>query len=346
MDLNLYFIKKMRKFNATLEHEWQHCPLKYKEIQTLLFFQAYHSLQLTHKNPLDRLQLHSFPTLAYYHRRIEQYIHTPTQELFPSSFHRPYEQILNDLKYLNFHQAHFETYKQIENIRDLYHKIALPSSCHDIYRLIQQYLHISLDYLADAKISIPVRNKLIYQWQSIQNLETEIAYISLDKIQKTLSLYQQKSIEDQYLSLILEKENQRIEFKERTTDLLSHKKSDKWLKACFGFMNTRKGYVFIGIADDLQIVGIEQELRDYFNNSLDLMKRSLIDKLAHESNKLSNIFSTLEEIKIQGKTILVFKCNKADRPLYYKGELYMRTNGQTTRVPPELVASFREEFCY
>jgi len=109
-------------------------------------------------------------------------------------------------------------------------------------------------------------------------------------------------------------------------------------------MNTRNGYVFIGVADDLTIVGIEHELFEHFNHSLDLMKRSLIDKLAHESHKISNIYTTLEEIKIQGKTILVFKCNKADRPLYYKGELFMRTNGQTTRVPPELIESFRLEF--
>lgn len=56
-------------------------------------------------------------------------------------------------------------------------------------------------------------------------------------------------------------------------------------------MNTRNGYVFIGVADDLTIVGIENELAEHFNNSLDLMKRSLIDKLAHESNKISNIYT-------------------------------------------------------
>ena len=156
--------------------------------------------------------------------------------------------------------------------------------------------------------------------------------------------YQQKPHIDYYLNLIHLGENQRVEFKERTTDLLTNRKSDKWAKACFAFMNTRNGYVFIGVSDDLKIVGIEQEMQDFFNNSLDLMKRSLIDKLAHESHKISNIYSTLEDIQIHGKTILVFKCNKADRPLYYKGELFMRTNAQTTRVPPELIESFREAF--
>ncbi|SPL72671.1 Divergent AAA domain protein [Acinetobacter stercoris] len=184
----------------------------------------------------------------------------------------------------------------------------------------------------------------MYQWQDIQNLETASAYKSLAKIQLTLSNYKQQSLAEKYLALINESENHRIEFKERTTDLLTNRKSDKWVKACFGFMNTRKGYVFIGVSDDQRIVGIEHELREHFNNSLDLMKRGLIDKLAHESNKISNIYTTLEDIKINGRTILVFKCNKADRPLYYKGELYMRTNSQTTRVPPELIESFREEF--
>ncbi|WP_228716527.1 AlbA family DNA-binding domain-containing protein [Acinetobacter defluvii] len=234
--------------------------------------------------------------------------------------------------------------KKIERIKETFNKISIPIHSHEIYTEILRILNQSFDFLADINVATEHKIKLIYQWQNIQNLETVTAYKSLEKIKNILRNYQQKSSIDYYLNLIRLGENQRVEFKERTTDLLTNRKSDKWVKACFAFMNTRNGYVFIGVSDDLKIVGIEQEMKDFYNNSLDLMKRSLIDKLAHESHKISNIYSTLEDIKIYGKTILVFKCNKADRPLYYKGELFMRTNGQTTRVPPELVASFREEF--
>ncbi|KAF1025291.1 MAG: hypothetical protein GAK29_02003 [Acinetobacter bereziniae] len=344
MDLNMYLTNKFKNFNEFLETHWHDYPHKYKEIQTLLFFQAYTTTPFSDKFEINIYQALKYPTLRHYFQQIEKYINIPPKQLFPSSFHRPYEHILNEFKYLSFYQDPFEFHKKLEKIRDTFNKISIPVSSHDIYREILHYLSSSFEYIADPNVTNELKNKLIYQWQDIHNLETVTAYKSLEKIKTTLKNYQQNAHSDFYFNLIQLGENQRVEFKERTTDLLTNRKSDKWVKACFAFMNTRNGYVFIGVADDLKIVGVEQELAKHFNDSLDLMKRSLIDKLAHESNKISNIYTTLEEIKIQGKTLLVFKCNKSDRPLYYKGELFMRTNGQTTRVPPELIESFRVEF--
>lgn len=344
MDLNTYITNKFKNFNEFLETHWHDYPNTYKEIQTLLFFQSYTTKELSEKFEINIYQSLQYPTLRHYFQRIEKHIHTPPKQLFPVSFHRPYEHILNEFRYLSFHQESYELHKKIERIKETFNKISIPIHSHEIYTEILRILNQSFDFLADINVATEHKIKLIYQWQNIQNLETVTAYKSLEKIKNILRNYQQKSSIDYYLNLIRLGENQRVEFKERTTDLLTNRKSDKWVKACFAFMNTRNGYVFIGVSDDLKIVGIEQEMKDFYNNSLDLMKRSLIDKLAHESHKISNIYSTLEDIKIYGKTILVFKCNKADRPLYYKGELFMRTNGQTTRVPPELVASFREEF--
>ena len=344
MDLNTYITNKFKNFNEFLETQWHDCPNKYKEIQTLLFIQAYATSALSEKFDINIHQAFKYPTLRHYFQQIEKYIDIPANQLFPTSFHRPYEYILNELKYLSFYQEPYEFHKKVEKIRDTFNKISIPISSHDIYQEILQYLKFSFEYIADPNLTIELKTKLIYQWQDIHNLETVAAYKSLEKIKTTLNKYQNNAKADFYSQLIKQGENQRIEFKERTTDLLTNRKSDRWVKACFAFMNTRNGYVFIGISDDLKIVGIEHELAEHFNHSIDLMKRSLIDKLAHESNKISNIYTTLEEIQINNKVILVFKCNKADRPLYYKGELFMRTNSQTTRVPPELVESFREEF--
>lgn len=344
MDLNHYIANKFKIFNEYLEMHWQHQPLKYKEIQTLLFFQAYATIDLMVRAEINLYHSNEYPTLSYYYQRIEKYIKIPTKELFPASFHRPYEQILNEFKYLCFYQDNLDIQKKIDNIYSLYQKIAVPNSSHGIYHEIHESLQHSIEFLHDPKIAIQHKTKILYRWQDIDNLEMASAYRSLAKIQQTLSQYQQQSLAEKYLSLIDQSENNQIEFKQRTTDLLSHKKSDSWIKACFAFMNTRKGYVFIGIADDQSIVGIEQELHEHFQGSLDLMKRGLLDKLSHESQKRSNIYTTLEDIRIEGKTILVFKCNKSDRPVYYKGDLYMRNNGQTIRVPPELIACFQEEF--
>jgi len=344
MDLNHYLANKFKIFNEYLERHWQDQPLKYKEIQTLLFFQAYTTIDLMARTDINCSHYSEYPTLSYYYQRIEKYIKIPAKELFPASFHRPYTQILNEFKYFSFYQDPLHIQKKIDHIYDLFQKIALPNSSHGIYHEIYASLQHSIEFLHDPSINIQQKNKLLYRWQDIDNLESASAYRSLAKIQHTLSQYQQQSLAEKYQRLIAQNENNRIEFKQRTTDLLSNKKSDTWIKACFAFMNTRKGYVFIGIADDQSIIGIEQELHEHFQGSLDLMKRGLLDKLAHESQKRSNIYTTLEDIQIEGKTILVFQCNKADRPLYYKGELYMRNNAQTIRVPPELIACFQQEY--
>ncbi|WP_445116049.1 AlbA family DNA-binding domain-containing protein [Acinetobacter sp. WZC-1] len=343
MELDTYISNKFKKFNDYLETHWQSQPYKFKEIQTLLFFQAF---SIYKHESFFKLRLHEnyqCQTLNHYFLRIEKYLQTPAKELFPSSFHRPYEFILKELKYLSFYQPPQEINKKIELIRDIHQKISIPVASHDIYQEIMHCLNLTFEYLTDTHIPSESKIKIIYQWQNVHNLETASAYKSLYKIQNVLNNYQHISIAEKYKLMISEGENNRVEFKERTTDLLTTRKSDKWIKACIAFMNTRKGYVFIGVADDLSITGVENEL-EHFHNSLDLMKRSLTDKLAHETNRISNIYTTLEDIRIDGKTILVFKCNKADRPLYYKNELYMRSNGQTTRIPSELIECFKEEF--
>lgn len=345
MDLSTYITNKFKAFNDYLETHWLGHPYQFKEIQTLLFFQAYATIDLIERFDINIADFGDYPTLRFYYLRIEKYIKIPAKELFPASFHQPYNIILNEFKYLSFYQNPIEIHNKLEMIRDVYQKIALPRSSHAIYSQIYELLARSFDFLDDHKICNDAKIKILYQWQDIQNLESVSAYKSLAKIQNSLSNYRQQSQAEKYKKLIRESENNRIEFKERTTDLLGNKKSDKWIKACFAFMNTRKGYVFIGVSDDQTIVGIERELHEHFQNSLDLMKRGLINKLATESNKVSNLYTVLEDIQIEGKTILVFQCNKAAQPLYYKGELYMRNNGQTTRVPPELIGDFRAVFC-
>lgn len=345
MELSTYITSKFKAFNDHLETHWQRHPYQFKEIQALLFFQAYATIDLIQRFDLQLTDFQDYPTLRFYYLRVEKYIKTPAKELFPASFHQPYNIILNEFKYLSFYQTPIEVQNKLELIRDIYQKIALPRSSHAIYPQIYELLDRSLDFLSDHHISNDAKVKILYQWQDIQNLENAAAYTSLAKIHNTLSNYRQQSLAEKYIKLIHASENNRVEFKQRTTDLLGNKKSDKWIKACFGFMNTRKGYVFIGVSDDQRIVGIEHELDEHFQNSLDLMKRALINKLATESNKVSNLYTVLENIKIEGKTILVFECNKAAQPLFYKGELYMRSNGQTTRVPPELIGDFRAVFC-
>ena len=49
MDLNMYLTNKFKNFNEFLETHWHDYPKKYKEIQTLLFFQAYTTKPLSEK---------------------------------------------------------------------------------------------------------------------------------------------------------------------------------------------------------------------------------------------------------------------------------------------------------
>jgi len=101
MDLDTYITNKFKNFNEFLETHWHDYPIKYKEIQTLLFFQSCITHPLSEKFEFNAYQFLKYPTLRYYFQKIEKYIHTPPKHLFPSSFHRPYEHILNEFKYLS-----------------------------------------------------------------------------------------------------------------------------------------------------------------------------------------------------------------------------------------------------
>lgn len=114
MDLNTYIANKFKMFNEYLEIHWQQQPLKYKEIQTLLFFQAYATMDLVARAEINLDDSSEYPTLSYYYQRIEKYIKIPAKELFPASFHRPYEMILNEFKYLSFYQEPFEVQKKLK----------------------------------------------------------------------------------------------------------------------------------------------------------------------------------------------------------------------------------------
>lgn len=344
MDLHQYIIQKCHNFNHELDTRWHGLPQDYKALQTLLFFQAFTTIDLIERFKINIVDNPALSSLSYYYLCIEKYIRIPAIVLYPASFHRPYAHILLLFEKLSQQENTQKFDQQLSEVRQWVEKISIPQNSLSMYEHLYAALKLSLNLLEDQQIEKKHKLKLIAQWQKINNLEQPAAYYALDKIRGYLNKYQQQSLAQYFLRLIAENENNHVEFKQRTTDLLSNKKSDKWLKACFAFMNTRAGHVMIGVADNQVIVGVENEVQQHFHGSLDLMKRSLMDKLAHESQHYSSLYTVLEDVKIGDKTILVFKCYKADRPVYYQGELYMRNNGQTIRVPPALIPPFQQLF--
>ena len=158
---------------------------------------------------------------------------------------------------------------------------------------------------------------------------------SLDKKDKNLSLEE-----------LLEKgESEAIEYKSSLRwDYRQNKTSKELefsvLKTIAAFMNTRKGTLLIGVADDGAIVGIE---RDQLDND-DKFMRHLAQVVR---NGLGDRAGTCIDPKMQvvnGRSVCVVSCQRSPEPVYLKwkgvesspdGDLFVRSGPGTVKLPAD-----------
>jgi len=138
---------------------------------------------------------------------------------------------------------------------------------------------------------------------------------------------------DQIQDLIAEGENYKLEFKSTLRRNLSTGKNDNniqlaALKEIVGFLNADGGTLLIGVNDDGNICGIEEDNlanQDKYTLHLSQLINSHIDSKV--INKLSMRFHSLG-----GKQILQVDCPSVKEPKYLDGEYYLRTSSQTKRL--------------
>jgi len=138
--------------------------------------------------------------------------------------------------------------------------------------------------------------------------------------------------------LILSGESRTAEYKETFSLNLHTKKKDSSvekssLKNIAGFLNSSGGKLLIGVSDSQEITGIDKEVKEVFNGSLDkylLHFKNNID--AHIGLEFSD-YIDYDIMPIDGLNLLVVSCLKSPVPCFIdKKDFYVRTNPSADKL--------------
>lgn len=100
------------------------------------------------------------------------------------------------------------------------------------------------------------------------------------------------------------------------------------------FLNHSGGYIFIGVNDDKEIIGVNER-------NLDLMKRNFVHVINDPNLFSPKSYVAPEDIKIDGKSIIYIKVEESQYVHRFKNKYYDRNNDADANVTdnPSLVAS-------
>jgi ATP-dependent Lon protease len=106
------------------------------------------------------------------------------------------------------------------------------------------------------------------------------------------------------------------------------------LKTIAAFLNTKGGYLVIGMEDDGNAVGVDA---DKFKSE-DKMSLHLVSLVKSYLGSLAMTFSDIQFEDYQGKRVMVVKCRKSSKTTFYKDKdtdresFFIRTGPSTTRL--------------
>lgn len=143
------------------------------------------------------------------------------------------------------------------------------------------------------------------------------------------------------LRIIYNHESKTVELKSTFSKCLKNsappeKLRESTLKAVAGFMNSIGGTIFLGVGDDKEIIGIEQ---DGFAGDGDAYIRLINDKIKSHMSGFANTLVAVEIIKVQEKNVCSICVKKSPKPVYFKPSpknneehFYVRSDRQTNRL--------------
>ena len=212
---------------------------------------------------------------------------------------------------------------------------------------------VSIPTLIEQSLLILTNQKLSELTATINQLKTELslnprsANFILDKFESIQGPLKQVSFEEQILNLIRKGENKHIEFKESFSKNIKTGLKDKEiekssLKNIVGFLNADGGALLIGIADNGEIKGVEDDFFTSIDKYLLNFKNAIISKIGLEFNSLIDY----DLFNIRGHQVLRVDCKASSEPCFYdQEEFFVRTNPATDKlVGKKQVDYIRERF--
>lgn len=199
---------------------------------------------------------------------------------------------------------------------------------------------VAVPAINEQKILIQTFLKLIELQRTIDDLKLELslnpknANVILDKFESISSPLKKLSVEDEILSLIRKGENKKIEFKQTFSKNIHTQNKDKEiekssLKNIVGFLNSQGGTLLIGVSDNGEVTGIEDDFYKSNDKYLLNFKNALNSKIGSEFYPLIDfdLYNVLE------KLVLKVDCKPSQKPCFFDGnEFYVRTNPATDKL--------------
>jgi hypothetical protein len=135
---------------------------------------------------------------------------------------------------------------------------------------------------------------------------------------------QRSLTDDEILGMIKKGESEFVEFKSSLRWDLREQKVNKVLedvilKSIAAFANAKGGSLFIGVTDDLQIIGLEHDFKTLKKQDADFFELHLRKLINNQFTiSFSNEFILMRFPQFEGKTFCIIRVSPGDRPLYVK----------------------------
>jgi hypothetical protein len=197
-----------------------------------------------------------------------------------------------------------------------------------------QNSYVAIPNIEEQKLLVHTNDKLEELQSTIEDLRFELslnpknATVILDKLDTIQKPLKNLTVEDKILNTIRKGENKHTEFKQTFRKDIQTGGQNKVLiksslKSVVAFLNSDGGSLLIGVADNGEITGIEEDIYKSDDSYLLNFKDNLITKIG--SSFLEFIEWNIYNVK--SKKILKVDCKRASKPCYYEqSDFYVRTN--------------------
>jgi len=125
--------------------------------------------------------------------------------------------------------------------------------------------------------------------------------------------------------LIKSGENESVEFKSSLIWDYTNKQRSKTMgmiiaKTVSSFMNSNGGVILIGVDNDKNILGLDQDLTHLEKHSLDQFELHFTNIINNYLGKINRPYVKIKFEKMDGKDIAIVQVKKSTRPVYIKSE--------------------------
>lgn len=216
---------------------------------------------------------------------------------------------------------------------------------------------VAIPDLSEQELISNTNKKLLQISDKINEFNAELALnpksaleIS-NQLDNLLESLNQLTDHDKIRMIIREGESKRVEFKQTLSLDIKKQTKEKYielaaLKTIVAFLNSEGGNLLIGVNDEGNILGVENELQKFHKNNKDNYLKHFKNLMAKRIGEPYYPFIDQKLIEIDKQNVLLIQCKASKKPCYLDNSgFYVRTNPATDKLEgPRLVDYINNHF--